>query len=95
MMRIAYLLYKGFELFLLLPFCMCSKSIFNRTWDKYYTEELPKNMFNLCVQWLLSVGEKVGLDYHRINILIFCIIWPLITLVSILLNIIAFVYIMS
>lgn len=49
---------------------------------------LPTNMFNLCVQWLLYTGNKVGLDYYKINVLIFCIIWPIITLISIALNVI-------
>lgn len=82
-----YLIYKGIELFFLLPFCMCSKNIFNKVWDTYYTKPLPKNIFNLCVQWLLYVGGKVGLNYYKINILIFCIIWPAFTLLSVFLNI--------
>ena len=81
-------MYKGLELFFLLPLCMCSKSYFNRMWNAYYMKPLPKNMFNLCVQWLLYTGNKVGLDYYKINILIFCIIWPIITLISIALNVI-------
>lgn len=48
---------------------------------------LPKDLFNLCVQWLLYVGNKTGLNYNQINILIFCIIWPIITILSIVINI--------
>lgn len=50
-MKIFYILYKGLELFFLLPLCMCSKSCFNKVWNKYYTRPLQKNIFNLCVQW--------------------------------------------
>ena len=85
---IIYLLYKGLELLFLLPLCMCFNNIFNKTWDYYYTTPLPKNMFNLCVQWLLYCGEKINMSYTQINVLIFCVIWPIIMVVSILLNII-------
>lgn len=66
----------------------CSNRAFNYYWNKYYVRPLEKNMFNLCVQWLLYVGNKVGL--YQVNILIFCIIWPLITFVSIIFNIVLF-----
>ena len=46
------------------------------------------NIFNLCVQWLLYNGQRLNLSYERINILIFCIIWPMITITSIALNIV-------
>ncbi len=87
-MKIFYILYKGLELFFLLPLCMCSKSCFNKVWNKYYTEPLQKNIFNLCVLWLLYVGNKVGLSYQSINVLIFCVIWPVITIISLILNVI-------
>lgn len=86
--KIFYILYKGLELFFILPLCVCSKQIFNKVWNKYYMKSLNKNIFNLCVQWLLYVGNKVGLSYTQINVLIFCIIWPVITIISIILNII-------
>lgn len=92
MKKILYLLYKGFELLFLLPLCMCSKYVFNKIWNYYYTTPLPKNMFNLCVQWLLYCGNKIGMSYTNINVLIFCIIWPIITIISILLNIVLLIY---
>ena len=88
MIKIIYLIIKGIELFFLLPLCMCSKSIFDKIWYKYYTRPLPKNIFNLCVQWLLYRSNKLNISYEEINVLIFCIIWPLITIFSIILNII-------
>ena len=88
MIKIIYLIIKGIELFFLLPLCMCSKSIFDKIWYKYYTRPLPKNIFNLCVQWLLYRSNKLNISYEEINVLIFCIIWPLITIFSIILNVI-------
>lgn len=85
---ILYLLYKGLELLFLLPLCMCFKNIFNKVWNHYYITPLPKNIFYLCVQWLLYCGNKIGMSYTNINILIFCIIWPIIMITSILLNVI-------
>lgn len=41
-MKILYILYKGLELFFLLPLCMCSKSYFNRMWNAYYMSNHPK-----------------------------------------------------
>lgn len=53
---------------------------------------LPKSNFNLCVQWLLYVGNKTNLSYEALNVLIFCVIWPIITITSIVLNILALVF---
>lgn len=88
MKKIIILLYKGLQLFFILPFCLCSKKAFNHYWNKYYTEPLELSIFNLCVQWLLYTGKQLDLDYESINVLIFCIIWPVITILSIVLNVI-------
>lgn len=83
-----YIVYKSLELFFLLPVAMCMNTVFDKAWKRYYMQPLEKNIFNLCVQWLLFVGDKVNLSYTQINVLIFCISWPLITITSIVLNII-------
>jgi len=88
MMKILILLYKGLQLFFILPLCALSKRMFTHFWKKYYKQPLEPNLFSLCVQWLLYNGEKMDLSYERINSLIFCIVWPAITIVSIALNII-------
>ena len=44
MTKLIYLIIKGIYLFFLLPLCMCSKHIFDKAWNKYYTEFLPKNI---------------------------------------------------
>ncbi len=46
------------------------------------------NVFNLCVNWLYHTKDKYNIDYETINTIIFCIIWPLITIISLILNII-------
>lgn len=51
-------------------------------------QRLDKTIFNLCVQWLLYVGAKVNMSYTQINVLIFCLMWPLLTISSIILNLI-------
>lgn len=91
----AYIAGKSVELFFLLPLAMCSQAVFDKAWTRYYSQPLEKNIFNLCVQWLLYVGNKVNLSYTQINVLIFCIIWPIITITSIALNIILLVNIVS
>ena len=83
-----YLVIQSLCLFFLLPGCFLSNRMFNIAWRKYHVQPLPKNIFNLCVQWLLFVGGRIGLSYGEVNILIFCIIWPLITIFSIVLNIV-------
>ena len=56
------------------------------------TPALPDNkidqLFSLCVNFLLLVAKRVGMTYNEINIWIFCIIWPIITILSIALNIV-------
>lgn len=85
---IPILLLKGLSLFFILPLCFASKRFFDYFWRKYYMSPLKPNMFNLCVQWLLHTGDKLDMDYNTINVAIFCIVWPIITIVSIALNII-------
>lgn len=83
-----YLVFQSFCLFVIMPLCFFNVRIFNWTWEKFYMRPLHKNIFNLCVQWLLYVGQRIGLSYESINVLIFCIVWPIITIASIILNII-------
>ena len=88
MRRYLYILIEGIKLFFILPFALTSKKVFERCWNRYYAKPLGKNIFNLCVQWLLYQGKRLGLGYERINVIIFCIVWPVITLASFLLNVI-------
>lgn len=92
---IPLLLFRGLQLFFILPLCACSEKAFIRFWNKYYTRDLKPNIFNLCVQWLLYYGRRMNLSYERINVLIFCILWPAITIVSLLLNAVLLVSLLS
>ena len=88
MKRYLLILVEGIKLFFILPFALISKKVFERCWNRYYVQPLGKNIFNLCVQWLLYHGKRLGLDYESINVIIFCIVWPIITITSFVLNII-------
>jgi len=37
-------------------------------------------LFDLCVQILLLLARIFGISYNEINIWIFCVIWPIVTL---------------
>jgi hypothetical protein len=43
-------------------------------------EQIITYIFHACVIFLLWLGELTGLGYYGINVLIFCVIWPLFTL---------------
>ena len=47
-------------------------------------------LFFKCVDLLTSLAEKLHISYETINVLIFCIIWSLITLISFIFNIYAY-----
>lgn len=87
-----FLLFKdGFCLFFILISSVFSKRIFKYYWNKYKVFNTPESVFNLCVNWLYCKKDKYNIDYEHINTIIFCVIWPLITIISILLNIILIV----
>jgi hypothetical protein len=37
-------------------------------------------VFDACVNLLLFVGWLTGLSYNAVNVIIFCVIWPILTL---------------
>ncbi len=39
------------------------------------------NVFKACVDLLLALAAKLGVSYNAVNVWIFCILWPLLTLV--------------
>ncbi len=95
MKTILCLLWQGLKLFFILPFAMLSGKVFDAFWRKYFTVPMPKSVFNLCVQWLLYYGKRYGFSYERINVYIFCVIWPLITIVSIVANIVLLILLLD
>ena len=38
-------------------------------------------IFNVSVRWLYVCADWLGITYEEINVWLFCIVWPLITLV--------------
>ena len=41
-------------------------------------------IFHVCVSMLLDLARVTGLSYEAVNVIIFCVIWPLGTLFLIL-----------
>ena len=39
------------------------------------------NIFNFCVYFLYDLAKLLGITYEEINVWIFCIIWPVATLI--------------
>lgn len=37
--------------------------------------------FNFCVKLLFDVADIIGISYEEINVWIFCVIWPILTLI--------------
>ena len=37
-------------------------------------------VFNWCVERLLGLAAALGISYNAVNVLIFCVLWPLLTL---------------
>ena len=37
--------------------------------------------FNFCVQLLFDIADLIGISYEEINVWLFCIIWPLLSLI--------------
>ena len=37
--------------------------------------------FNFCVKLLYEIGGILGITYEEINVWLFCIIWPFLTLI--------------
>ena len=97
MKRLLIILFSGILLIPVLVLCLVSKKQRIKYWyafnDRIKTyPSLPDNkidqLFSLCVNFLLLVGKRVRMSYNEINIWIFCIIWPVLTLISIALNIV-------
>lgn len=87
----------GLALFLVLPFCMVSGNIRDRVY-RHMRLLVPTLMpfktrkfevvFDICVLWLLWVGELINKSYNEVNIWIFCVLWPMVTITSIVMNIV-------
>lgn len=38
-------------------------------------------VFDACVNLLLIIGALTGLSYNAVNVIIFCVVWPILTLI--------------
>ncbi len=45
---------------------------------------MVNKIFDYCISLLIEIGKLTHLSYKEVNVLIFCIIWPLFTLVLLL-----------
>ena len=48
-------------------------------------------VFDLCVVFLVWLGHVTGTTYKEINVIVFCVRWPVFTLVLIVVCVIQFV----
>ena len=48
--------------------------------ERNVDETMANRVFRICVELLEWLAARLGLTYEEINVLIFCIIWPLVTL---------------
>ena len=97
MKKIIIILMSGIILIPILISILVLKNFRIRVWHyfngktKLYSV-IPDNkidqLFTACVNYLVIVANYIGMTYNEINIWIFCIIWPLITLVLFVLAII-------
>ena len=37
--------------------------------------------FDFCVQLLFEIADLIGISYEEINVWLFCIIWPILSLI--------------
>ena len=88
LMAVFLLCKDGFCLFFILIGSICSKRILKYYWNKYKVFNTPMNVFNLCVNWLYYKKDKYDMNYESINVILFCVIWPLIMLTSFVFNLV-------
>jgi len=48
--------------------------------ERHVDETVANRVFRICVDLLEWLAAKLGMTYEEINVVIFCIIWPLVTL---------------
>ncbi|MFH0130507.1 hypothetical protein ACGLHS_09860 [Variovorax sp. VaC1] len=50
--------------------------------EKRMTKQTPVDqVFDWCVQFLVHWAKVLGITYNEINVYVFCVIWPIVTLV--------------
>ncbi|MFH1435762.1 MAG: hypothetical protein ABIJ56_08620 [Pseudomonadota bacterium] len=52
---------------------------------------MADKVFDLCVVFLIWLGNVTGTTYKEINVIVFCVLWPIFTLILTVACIIQFV----
>ena len=55
-----------------------------------YIEIIGGYIYAYCTDFVINLANLSGLSYYEINAIIFCIVWPLFTIILIFLNIYKF-----
>ena len=53
---------------------------FSRT-QNLRPEPMIDRIFNLCVVFLLVLAKYLRMTYEEVNVWIFCVLWPIITII--------------
>ena len=38
-------------------------------------------VFKMCVRWLETLANMLGISYEAVNVWIFCVLWPIVTVI--------------
>jgi hypothetical protein len=47
---------------------------------KMLKKKFTQKVFDQCVELLVNIGDSIGMSYEEVNIWIFCILWPILTI---------------
>jgi hypothetical protein len=51
----------------------------------YLPNDKINQLFGLCVNYLIIIANRLNITYNEVNIWIFCVIWPILTLILLIL----------
>lgn len=46
--------------------------------------KLVRVVFVYCTDFMINLGNLLGLSYYEVNALLFCLLWPLVTIALLL-----------
>lgn len=52
-----------------------------------YLQDLISFIYAYCTDFVINLANLLDLSYYEVNAIIFCVIWPLVTIVLMALNI--------
>ncbi|MGB1247244.1 MAG: hypothetical protein ACPG4Z_00055 [Chitinophagales bacterium] len=53
--------------------------------------EIGSFIYMYCTDFVINLANMLGLSYYEINAMIFCVIWPLLTLILLIVFVYLFV----